>query len=219
MIAAPLQQRRTQAIGSRLQGRHIFDGQKGVIEFTESHSVASQLLSNKRVTVEVAGHVEREVTGDPHAHRAHHRVQHVPVGVQELFSTRLDEAVVGIAARHLPARHIGHERAALLHAGQDTGDALLVLQAPVVGFDQLLFLDAMRCGHDRDGQLVSNPPHPGLVGIGPLLEHGRLDGLDADDVMEEMDQVLRALQPFDVAVQDDAIPARVKELDGVAQNV
>jgi len=74
----------------------------------------------------------------------------------------------------------------------------------------------MRCCYDRDAELVSNPPHPGLVGIGPLLEYGWLDGRDCDDVMEEVDQVLRALQPFDVAVQDDAIPARVKELDGVA---
>src|SRR6202521_2716767 len=31
----------------------------------------------------------------------------IPVVMQELFATRLDEAVVGIAAWHLPAWHIG----------------------------------------------------------------------------------------------------------------
>jgi hypothetical protein len=34
--------------------------------------------------------------------------------------------------------------------------------------------------------------------------------------VEEVDQVLRALQPLDVAIQDDAIPAGVDELDSLA---
>ena len=55
--------------------------------------------------------------------------------------------------------------------------------------------------------------------VSALLEYGRLDRVDADDFMEEVDQVLWALQSLDVAVQDDAIPAGVGELDSVAQEL
>ena len=56
-------------------------------------------------------------------------------------------------------------------------------------------------GAGRTGMFCSsaNPPHPGLVRVGALLEHGRLDAGDPDDVMEEVDQVLWTLQPLDVA--------------------
>src|SRR5712671_6350446 len=64
----------------------------------------------------------------------------IPVVVQELFATRLDEAVVGIPAGHLPAWHVRDEGAALLHAGQHACHALIALQATIVGFDQVLFL-------------------------------------------------------------------------------
>ena len=64
-IETPLQERRTQAIGSRLEGRYIADREKGVIDFPKRHSVACQLRGNKRVTVEVARDIERKVAGDP----------------------------------------------------------------------------------------------------------------------------------------------------------
>src|ERR1051326_3347527 len=56
------------------------------------------------------------------------------------------------------------------------------------------------------------------VRVGPLLEHSRLDGVDADDVVEEVDQVLYAQQPLDIAAQNDAIPAAIDELDSLAQD-
>jgi len=62
-----------------------------------------------------------------------------------------------------------------------------------------------------------DPSHPGLVGVGALFENGRFDTGDADHVVEKVDQVLWALQPLDVAVQNDAIPARVDELDNAAE--
>src|SRR5713226_10624576 len=53
VVTAPLQERRTQAIGSRLKRRYIGDGQEGVVGFAEAYAVASELLGDKRVTVEV----------------------------------------------------------------------------------------------------------------------------------------------------------------------
>jgi len=73
-----------------------------------------------------------------------------------------------------------------------------------------------RC-QDGDVVLVGDTSHPGLVGIGALFQDSWLDTGNADDVVEEVDQVLRTLQPLDVAVQHDAIPARVGELDSAAE--
>jgi hypothetical protein len=50
-----------------------------------------------------------------------------------------------------------------------------------------------------------------------LLEHGWLNRFDANDVLKEVDQVLWALQPLDVAAQDDTIPAGVGELDSLTE--
>ena len=62
------------------------------------------------------------------------------------------------------------------------------------------------------------PAHPGLVSVGALFEDRRFDAGDADDsIREKVDQVLRALEPLDVAVQDDALPRGVDELDSLAQ--
>jgi hypothetical protein len=65
---------------------------------------------------------------------------------------------------------------------------------------------------------LSDPPHPGLVRFGALLEHGWLNGVDAHRVLEKVDEVLGALQPLDVAAQDNAVPAGVDELDNRAQD-
>src|SRR5216683_6745503 len=145
----------------------------------------------------------------------------VPVVVKEAFPTGLDEAIVGVPTGWLAMRHVGDERAALLQAGQHTGHAFGAFQLSVVGLDDILFAHAFgwgwRCCLDGNAQLVGDAPHPGLVGVGALLEHGRLDAGDADDVVEEVDQVLWPLQPLDIAIQDNAIPARVDELDSAAQ--
>ncbi|SRR5229473_1123960 len=167
--------------------------------------------------VQVAGDVEREVAGHPQAHRAHDGVQDVPVVVQEAFSTRLDEAVVAIPTGWRPPRRVGDEGAALLHARQHAGHALRAFQASVVGLDQLLFTHTTRRGQDRDGVLVGHPAHPATVSSGALLKDSWLDAGHANKVVEEVDEVLWALQSLDVAGYDDAIPARVGELDSVAQ--
>ena len=54
-----------------------------------------------------------------------------------------------------------------------------------------------------------------------LVRCSRMAGsmaVDADDVVEEVDQVLWTLQSFEIAAQDDAIPARVDELDSLTQS-
>jgi hypothetical protein len=75
--------------------------------------------------------------------------------MQELLSTRLEEAVVRITTGRFEARGIGDEGAALFHAGQDAGDAFSSLQAAVEGLHEVLFAHAFgrRC-YDRDTQLV-----------------------------------------------------------------
>src|SRR4029453_19033706 len=123
----------------------------------------------------------------------------IPVVVQKLFAAGLDEAVVGVPTGHLPAWHVRHERAALFQAGQHARHALVSGQAPIVGLDQFLFLDAAGGRQDRDAALLGDPPHPGLVASGALLEHGRLDRVDADHVVKEVDQVLGTLEPLKVA--------------------
>ncbi len=165
------------------------------------------------MTVEEARDVERKVAGDPHAHRSHDRVQHVPVVVQELLSARFDEPVVGVAAGWPAMRRIRDEGAALLHAGEHAGHALGALQATVVGLDQFFFADATWCGQDGEPEFFGRPSHPGLVDVGALLEHGGLDAVDADDILEKVDQVLWPLQPLDVAAQDNTIPARAECLN------
>jgi hypothetical protein len=111
------------------------------------------------------------------------------------------------------------EGAALLHAGEHASHARGALQAVIVGLDQFLFAHATWRGQDGDPALIGDPSHPGLIRIGPLLEDSRLNSVDADDVLEEVDQVLWTLQSFDVAAQDDAIPAGVDELDSLAQQL
>src|SRR5216683_3762656 len=167
--------------------------------------------------VHIAGDVEREIAGHPQAHWSHDGVQDVPVVVQEAFSTGLDEAVVAIPTGWLPSRRVGHEGAALLHARQHTRHALPALQASVVGLDQLLFTHTARRGQDRDGVLVGHPSHPGTVSSGALLKDSWFDAGHANEVVEEVDKVLWALQSLDVAGHDDTIPAGVDELDSVAQ--
>src|SRR5207244_13356625 len=51
--ATPLQERPAQAIGSRLQSDHVAHRQERVVGFAKAHAVASELLGDKRVTVEV----------------------------------------------------------------------------------------------------------------------------------------------------------------------
>ena len=141
---------------------------------------------------------------------------YVPVVVQELFATRLDQPIVGVAAGRLASRRVGHERTALLHAGEHAGHALGAFQASVVGLDQFLLAYAARRCQDGDTPLISRPPYPALVRVA-LLEHDRFDGIDADHLVEEVDEVLWTLEPLDVAAQDDAVPAGVDELDSSAQ--
>jgi hypothetical protein len=85
------------------------------------------------------------------------------------------------------------EGAALLHAGQHARHAAGALQASVVRFDQVLLAPAFGRCQDGDALLVGNASHPGPVRRGALIEHGRLDAVDTNDVVEEVDQVLRTL--------------------------
>jgi hypothetical protein len=202
-----------------LQSSYIGHTQKGIVGFAETDPGTCQLVGDERVAVEIAGYVEREVAGHPNTHRPHDRVQHVPVVVQEALSTRLDLTVIGIPAGDLPTWCVGDEGAALLQAGQHTGHALGAFQATVEGFDEVLLAHPFGWGwQDRDALLIGDPPYPGLVGIGALLEDGWLEAGDADDVVEEVHEVLWALQSLEIAVQDDAIPAGVDELDSLAQH-
>jgi len=142
----------------------------------------------------------------------------VPVKMEEAFATRLDEAVVGIPTGWLPTRCVGDEGAALLRARQHAGHALSALQRSVVGLHEVLFAHSLgRRRQDRNSAVVGHPSHPGAVSNGALLKDSWLDTGDANEVVEEVDQVLWALQSLDVAGHDDAIPARVGELDSVAQ--
>ena len=119
---------------------------------------------------------------------------------------RQDDAVVGVTTGEFPARRVGHEGASLLQAGQHTGHPLDGFQATVEGLDDVLLTYTPGSGKNRDALLVCDPPHPGLVGVGALLEHGWLNAGDAYDIVEEVHQVFRALQALEVAVQHDAIP-------------
>jgi hypothetical protein len=100
---------------------------------------------------------------------------------------------------------------------------LVSIQAAIEGFDEVLLAHASGRRwwrlQDRDAPLVGDPAYPGRVGLGALLQDGWLDAGDAHDIVEEVDQVLWALQPLDIAVQNDAIPARVHELDSRAQQL
>src|SRR3989442_13367775 len=143
----------------------------------------------------------------------------IPVVVEEAFATRFDLAVIGVAAGDLPARGVRDERPTLLQAGQHAGDALAAPQAAVVGLDEVFFAYPLGRGlQDRDATLIGELAYPGLVGVGALFEDGRLDARDADDIMEEVHQVLGPLQALEIAVQHDAIPAGVDELDSLAQD-
>jgi hypothetical protein len=82
-----------------------------------------------------------------------------------------------------------------------------------------LFAHAAWCGQNGDAAVVGHPPDPGPIGLGALFEHGRLEAFDADDVVEEVDQVLGSLHPLEVAGQDDAIPTGVDELDSATKQL
>jgi hypothetical protein len=111
-----------------------------------------------------------------------------------------------------------HTQAAL---SPHPGDALVPFQAAVERLDKVFLPHASgrrRRRHQHgDAALLSDPPYPGFVPIGPLLKDGWFDAVDADHLLEEIDQVLGALQAVDIAVDDDAIPAGVDELDSGTQ--
>src|SRR5712691_9233734 len=90
------------------------------------------------MAVELAGDIEREVARYAYAHRPHNRIEHLPVKMQEAFSTRFDEPVVGITTARLPVRRVGDEGATLLQAGQHAGDVFDPLHPAVEGLDEVL---------------------------------------------------------------------------------
>ena len=94
-------------------------------------------------------------------------------------------------------------RQSVLAAERWKADIARVVDEELVGLGQFFFAHAASRGQDGDAVLVGDAPHPGLVGIGALLKDGRLDAGDADDIVEEVDQVFWTLQPLDVAVRDD----------------
>ena len=59
------------------------------------------------------------------------------------------------------------------------------LQATVVGLDQFFFADATWCGDDGNAVFLGDPPDPCLIRIRALLEHGRLNSVDADDAVKK----------------------------------
>jgi len=140
--------------------------------------------------------------------------------MQELLSTGLDQAVVRIAAGRAETWGIGDEGAALFPAGQDAGDAFGSLQAAIERLHEVLFAHAFgRRSQDRDTPLVRDPAYPGFVHLGTQLEDSRFNAGHADDIVKEVDQVLWALQPLEIAIQDNAIPAGIDELDSRAQQL
>lgn len=63
----------------------------------------------------------------------------------------------------------------------------------IEGLDQVLLAYTLGSCKNRDAALVGDAPHPGLVRIGALLEHGWLNAGDADHIVEEVHQVFGAL--------------------------
>ena len=121
--------------------------------------------------------------------------------MEELLPTRADQAVVGVATGRLVAGRIRDEGAALLHAGQHAGNALVILQAAVEGLDELLLAHASGRrrwrGHDRNARVIGDAAYPRLVDLGALLEDSRVDASHAEDVVEEIDQALWTLEPLE----------------------
>ena len=164
------------------------------------------------VAVHEAVHRERQIGCDTQTHRPYDRVQNVEVVMQEALAGALDEPVI-IAARRGMARFIGDEGGALFHALEDYDNAGVSLERAVVGSDHLLLADTLRCRQDRDPVLLGVAVQPAPIGGGTPRQHLRRNPWVAAHVVEEVNDVLRSLQARIVAAQDDAVPARVAELD------
>jgi hypothetical protein len=172
------------------------------------------------VAVEVARHIEGEIRRDPQTHRSHDRVQHVEVVVEELLAAGLDQSVGGVAALGGEPRRVRDERSVLLHARQDTSDPFaLPLQAAIVRQDEIFFPLPFGRLENRDPTVRGVPAHPVAVAVGAAHQDRWLDALDAGHLVEEVDEVLRPLQAFDIPIQNDAVEGDVRELDILTQQL
>ena len=185
----------------------------------ERHASLAQALAHEVVTVEIGGDRERQIGRDPQAHRPHDRIPDVPVQVQEPLPSGLDPPVGLVATPRRPLRCVRDEGAAVLQAGQDAGDPLMGSQLPVVRPDQLLFSHPLRRWEQRDPLALGVLLDPRSIGRRPSQQHLRLDARHPHHVVEEVDQLLRSLQPRQVAVQDDPIETRVLELDTLPKDL
>ena len=138
----------------------------------------------------------------------------------------LDEPVI-IPTGSGMARFIGDERGTLLHALEDHDDASVSVDRPVVGGEHLLLADTLGRRRQRRPTRSAIPRaiplgqalQPPAIAAGTPCQHRRRDPRVAANVAEEVDDVLRPLQPRVVAAQHDAVPASVAELDEVPEDV
>jgi len=202
-----------------LQRRKVRHVQERVVLLPEAHPRAGQLLRDEGMPIEVAGHVEREVRRHPQAHRPHDRIEHVAVVVEELLATGLDESVVGVPAPRRETWGVGDEGTSLLHAGEYASHPFVATQPSVIGQHHVLFPLAFHGLKHRDLLLGGELTHPFPIPVRPARQLRWLNARDANHIVEEVREVLRPLQPFDVAVQHDAIERGVGELDVTTQKL
>jgi hypothetical protein len=170
-------------------------------------------LGQEGVPVAEAGQRERQEGAHPQAHRPQDGVQEIEVVVQEALATGMDQPVVRVLAGRRVARRVRDEGAPRLHARQQAVNPLSRGVPPVVQDDHLLLAPARGRRDDRDGLLGRVPGLGGPVRRRAAQQHlGRHAG-NPDHLPEEVDEVLRALQPLEVPVEDDPVPRGAAELD------
>ncbi len=133
--------------------------------------------------------------------------------MQEPLAGGVDEPIRRVTAAGRIAWRVGDEGPPLLDAGEDADYAFRLVEAAVVGRDHVFLALVLGRGHDRDAMLLGVLRHPGAVPRSAAHEHRWCDGRRADHVPKEVDNVLWPLEAVEVAVEDDAIPGRIAELD------
>src|SRR5580700_9543764 len=200
---------RTQPIGRCLQRRHIVHGKEGVVVLAETDFGALQFLFHEGVAVEPVRCMEREKTGYTDNDRSQNFIADVEVVMGEAAPLLCQNSVIGILGGIL--RDGDAEGAALFHAFEEEVDPVSVglLHLAQSGKDVILFADSLFGPLDGDVVVAGVSLHPVLVVVGALAEHLLVHHRQAENVVEEIDDLFGPGQTTQVAMNDHTVEAVV----------
>ena len=157
--------------------------------------------------VEPVGSVEGEKSGNAEDDRPEDFIPNVEIIVGEATALVRQDAVVGILGGIFGDGNA--EGAALFPTRENeiNAEGVGLFQSTQGRQDVIFFADSLFGPLDGNAAIAGEGFHPGLVVVGALTEHFLVDRRAADDIAEEVDDLLGAGEAIQVAVDNDAVEA------------